>query len=82
VKSVFFEVINASATSMCSVKITLHYSVYMRASDEKERISDKVECVQSVSYSHIRSLSGLCAVVDLREGKRDTCLGAPFATVM
>ena len=79
----FFEVINTSATSMFSnIKLTLHYSVYMRTSGEKERISDEAERVQSVSHSHIRSLSGLCTVVYLREGKRGTCLGAPFATVM
>jgi len=50
----------------------------MRTSSEKVRISDEAERVQSVSYSHIRSLSGLC----LREGKRGTCLGPPLATVM
>ena len=64
------------------VKITLHCSVYMRTSGEKVRISDEAECVQSVSYSHIRSLSGLYTVVCLRKGKRGTCLGPPFATVM
>jgi len=73
--SVFSEVINSSATSMCSIiiKITLHYSIHMRISDEAEH-------VQSVSYFHIRSLSGLYAVVCLREGKRGTCLAAalPF----
>ena len=65
VKSVFFEVINSSATSMCSIniEITLHDSVYMRTSDEKVRISDEAERVQSVSYSHIRSLPGLYTVV-------------------
>jgi len=63
VKSVFFEVINSSATSMCNIKITLHYSVYMRTSGEKVRISDEAERVQSISYSHIRSLSGLYTVV-------------------
>jgi len=63
-KSVFFEVINSSATSLCSInmKITLHYSVYMRTSGEKVRISDEAERVQSVSYSHIRSLSRLWCV--------------------
>ena len=30
----------------------------MRTSDEKVRISDEVERVQSISYPHIRSLSG------------------------
>ena len=45
---------------MCSnnVKITLYYSVCMRTSGEKVRISDEAERVQSVSYPHIRSLSG------------------------
>jgi len=65
-----------------NIKITLHYSVYMCTSGEKVRISDKAERVQSVSYSHIRSFSGLYAVVCLREGKQGTCLGPPFATVM
>ena len=54
----------------------------MRTSGEKVRISDEEERVQSMSYSHIRSLSGLCTVVCLREGKRGTCLGPRFATVM
>jgi len=47
----------------------------MSTSGEKARISDEVERVQSVSYSQIRSLSGLYTVVCLREGKRVTCLG-------
>jgi len=46
----------------------------MRTSGEKMRISDEAERVQSVSYSRIRSLSGLYAVVCLKEGKRGTCL--------
>ena len=62
--------------------MTLHYSVYMRASGKKVPISDEAERVQSVSYSHIRSLSGLYTVVCLREGKRGAFLGPPFATVM
>jgi len=41
----------------------------MRTSGEKVRISDEAERVQSVSYSHIRSLSELSTVVRLREGK-------------
>ena len=65
-----------------NIKITSDYSVYMRTSGEKVHISDVAERVQSVSYSHIRSLSGLYTVVCLREGKRGTCLGPPFATVM
>ena len=52
-----------------NIKITLSYSVYMCTSGEKVRISDEVERVQSVSYSHIRSLSGLYVVVCLNEGK-------------
>jgi len=44
------------------MKITLHYSVYMRTSGEKVPISDEAERFQSVSYSHIRSLSGLYTV--------------------
>jgi len=31
-----------------NIKITLHYSVYMRTSGEKVRISDDAEHVQSV----------------------------------
>ena len=54
----------------------------MRTSGEKVRISDEVERVQSVSHSHVRSLSDLYTVVCLREGKRGTCLWPPFATVM
>jgi len=46
------------------------------------RILDEAERVQSVSYSHIRSLSGLYAVACLREGKRGTCVRSPFAAVM
>jgi len=54
----------------------------MRTSGEKVRISEEAERVQSVSYFHVRSLSGLYAVVCLSEGKRGNCLGPPFATVM
>jgi len=46
-----------------NIKITLYNSVYMGTSGEKVRISDEGERVQSVSYSHIRSLSGLYTVV-------------------
>jgi len=49
----------------------------MRTSGEDVRTSDEAELVQLVSYSHIRSLSGLYTVVCLREGKLDTCLGSP-----
>jgi len=41
-----------------NIKITLHYSVYMRTSGEKLPVSDEAERVQSVWYSHIRSLQG------------------------
>jgi len=61
-----------------NIKITLHYSVYMRTSGEKVHISDEAERVPSVSYSHIRSLSGLYTVMCLREGKRGTCFGPPL----
>ena len=61
-----------------NIRITLHYSVYMRTSGEKVRISDEAERVQSVSYSHIRSLSGLYTVVSLREDKRGTYHGPPL----
>ena len=50
-------------------KVTLHHTVYMRTSGENVRISDEAERVQPVSYSHIRSFSGLDTVVCLREGK-------------
>ena len=80
VKSVFFEVINSSAT-WYQYKDTLHYSVYiMRTSGEKVRISDKAERIQSVSYSHIRSLSGSYTVVCLRKQVRHLPR-SPFATV-
>jgi len=65
-----------------NIKITLHYSVCMCTSVEKVRISDEAEGVQSVSYSHIRSLSLLYTVVCLRESKRGICLGPTFATLM
>ena len=42
-----------------NIKITLYYSVCMGTLGEKVRISDEAERVQSVSYPHIRSLSGL-----------------------
>ena len=58
-----------------NIKITLHCSVYMRTSGEKVRISDEAERVQSVSYSHIRSLSGLYILVCLREGKQALASG-------
>jgi len=52
-----------------NIKIILHYSVYTRTSGEKIRISDEAECVQSVSYSHIRSLSAVAARGEIgREG--------------
>jgi len=35
-----------------NIKVTLHYSVYMRTSGEKVRISDEAERVQLVSYPH------------------------------
>jgi len=56
----------------------------MRTSGEKVdlRISAEAQRAQSLSYSHTRSLSGLYTVVCLSEGKRGTCLGPPFATVM
>jgi len=54
----------------------------MRTSGEKVRISDDAEHVQSASYFHIRLLSGLNPVVCLKEGKRGTCLGPLFATIM
>ena len=65
-----------------NIKITWHYSVYMRTSGEKVHIPDEAERVQSVSYPHIRPLSGLYTVVGWREIKGCTCLGPLFATVM
>ena len=53
-----------------NIKITLHYSVYMRTSGEKVRISAEAERVQSVSYSHIRSLSGLYTAHGMFKGKQ------------
>jgi len=52
----------------------------MRTSGEKARISDEAERVQSVSYSHIISFSGLYTVVCVNEGKRGPCfvLEAPL----
>ena len=48
------------------MQITSYYSVCMRTSGEKERISDEAERVQSVLYPYIRSLSGgLCNVMSL-----------------
>ena len=57
-----------------NIKKTLHYSVHTRTSCDKVRIPDEAERVQSVSHSHITSLSGLYTVVCLREGKQGTCL--------
>jgi len=61
-----------------NIKVTLYNSDYMRTSGEKVRISDEAERVQSVSYSHIRSLSGLYTVMCLRESKQSICLGTPL----
>jgi len=61
-----------------NIKITLHYCVHMRTSDEKVRISDEAERVQSFSNSDIGLLLGVYTVVCLREGKRGTCLGPPL----
>ena len=54
----------------------------MRASDEKVRISDEEERAQSVSYSHIRSLSGLYTVMCFKGRQASHLPRAPFATVM
>jgi len=52
----------------------------MRTSGEKVPISNEAERVQSVLFSHIRSLSGLYnTVLLLKEGKRGTCLGPPLS---
>jgi len=60
-----------------NIKITLHYTVYMCTSD-KVHISDEAQRVQSVSYSHIRSLSGSYTVVWLKwrgPRRRNLCWG-------
>jgi len=44
-------------------------TVYMRTSGEKLCISEKAERVKSVSYSHIRSLSGVCLKFKGRQAK-------------
>jgi len=41
-----------------NIRKTFYYSVCMRISDQKVRISDEAERVQSVSYPHIGSFSG------------------------
>jgi len=60
VKSVFFRSNEfISNFNVFNKKKTLDYSVYMGTSGGKVHISDEAKRVQSVSYSHIRSLSGL-----------------------
>ena len=61
VKSVFFgsDKLISNLNMLGNIQMTLYYSVYMRTSSEKVRISDEAERVQSVSYPHTRSLSGL-----------------------
>ena len=47
-----------------NIKITLYYSVGIPTSVEKACKPDEVERVRSVSYLHVRSLSGLlCNVI-------------------
>jgi len=60
-KSVFFwsDKIISNFNVFGDIKITLYYSVCMRTSGEKMRISDEAEHVQSISYPHIRWLLGL-----------------------
>ena len=53
-----------------NIRITLHQKVYIRKLGEKVLISDEAESVQSVSYSHIRSLSGLYTEVCLSKGRQ------------
>ena len=64
VKSVFFEVINSNVFN--NIKITLHYSVYMRTLDEKVRISDEANVLNRF-HIPTRSLSELHTVVCLRQ---------------
>ena len=55
VKSVFFEVINLSATSMCSnnIKVTLDYSVCVRTSCDKVLLQPlRWRCVEGVLHTH------------------------------
>jgi len=59
--------------------LPLEPPLYMLTSGERSRISNEAESAQSVSYTHIRSLSGLHTLVCLREGNRGTCLAATFS---
>ena len=61
-----------------NMKITWYYSVYMHTWGEKIRLFDEAEHDESVSHSHIQSLSKLYTGVCLREGKRGTCLSPSF----
>jgi len=45
-----------------NTKMTLYYSVRMRTSGEKVHILDEAQRVQSVSYPHIKSLSGYVTI--------------------
>jgi len=65
-----------------NIKIILHYSVYMRTSGKKARISDEAECVQSLSYSHIIVRVIYCTVVCLKGRQARHLPRDPFATVM
>jgi len=51
----------------------------MRTSGEKVRMSDEAERVQSVSYSHLRSLSRLYTVMCLKGMQVKHLLWAPIS---
>jgi len=55
----------------------LYNTVHMRTSDEKVHILDEAERFRSVSYSHIRPLSGLYTVVCLTEASDALASGPP-----
>jgi len=61
IRSVFFEVINSSVTSLCSIiKRTFYYSVYMRTSGKKVRISDEAERVIFSIQDHCQGYIRWC----------------------
>jgi len=65
-----------------NIKITLYITVFTCAHQVIKYVRRMKQNVFNRLHILIRSLSGLYTVVRLREGKRGTCLGPPFATVM
>jgi len=53
-----------------NIRISSHYTVFLRTLGEKVNISEEAKSVQSVSDSHIRSLSGLYTVMCLSKGRQ------------